>query len=1086
MASLKKNLALFLLPVFFIVASCDDTGGGLTTSVPNIDGWAVGPGDSSRPDQFQGVPDGDQLALNFGLVDVRTTKYLYLFFHNGGKSNLKLYRVEWAQGSSSDFSVACRVAGVYQPCPTGSGEVIETEPGADQVLRVAYVPQELGPDSGSFVVDSNSDQHKRITVQVSGEGATLLKVCISDCTGDQNDAACASAPEICSDQVAPEHLSMKFGDTELTSPKHRRVTIINQWDQPLHITDLRFGTGDFNQFRLDKKGNQLPGVMEPGARAEIEVGYAPGTGGEHNSSLRVVSSDISSGEVVVDLSGRALAPRVCPDPLFVDFGNVPTGETSVKSFKITNCGLLELNLMDLSLSQGTSEDFTFHNKPSLPRTLQVNESVDVEIQYAPKQAGSDAGGVDIFSNDPTADPNSHYTGTVSLAGRSVPRICDIQVTPFAVMFGGVVKNTTDTVDLIVSNQGSDTCILNDATITQNSADNEFAISEKPSPNTSINPGDTLLIKVSYSPKNLGVDTGVLTIYGNDKDGNEIKVDLNGQGVEDSVCDLSITPTSYQYGMVKVNNTKTTTITLKNRGQQPCTVNRLDLKKSFTTPGDISITKATPVPFQLDRSGTPNSTVAIEVTLAPTHIGTHKAYLFLGSNDPDLQLGGFDCIYANGGPIPLGSACVPLTGSADEGTIEAVPSELDFGMVTVGCASPELQVTLYNLGGISINISRIYLDNPAGPFKIRSAPSTPYELRGGASVQLKLRYVPTANQTDRGTLYVECDASNTQLLAIPLYGRGTNITDQTDVFHQPSQVKSDILFVVDNSGSMSEEQNALTSNFTSFINYAITLNVSFQIGVVATEVNDPESGIGSPKRDVFPGVLVQAPNRPKIITNTTPDIANAFKDNATLGTCCSDEQEAGLQAAWMALSPPNIDDPAKNAGFLREDAKLYIIILSDEQDQSKGKPDFYIDFFKSIKGYRNRERMKVSVIVGDDPDGCGNGQAESGSRYIEVANQTGGMFISICNGNWAQSLQSLGIDAFAAIREFPLSRQADPNTITVTVDGQSVPKSSSTDCETCTTGWVYYQDTNTICFCSGSVPGRGARIDVHYTAVCITP
>ena len=36
------------------------------------------------------------------------------------------------------------------------------------------------------------------------------------------------------------------------------------------------------------------------------------------------------------------------------------------------------------------------------------------------------------------------------------------------------------------------------------------------------------------------------------------------------------------------------------------------------------------------------------------------------------------------------------------------------------------------------------------------------------------------------------------------------------------------------------------------------------------------------------------------------------------------------------------------GFLREDAKLYIICVSDEQDQSKGDPDFYVDFFSSIK------------------------------------------------------------------------------------------------------------------------------------------
>ena len=63
--------------------------------------------------------------------------------------------------------------------------------------------------------------------------------------------------------------------------------------------------------------------------------------------------------------------------------------------------------------------------------------------------------------------------------------------------------------------------------------------------------------------------------------------------------------------------------------------------------------------------------------------------------------------------------------------------------------------------------------------------------------------------------------------------------------------------------------------------------------------------------------------------------------------------------------------AANAGFLREDAKLYIICISDEQDQSRGNPDFYVDFFSSIKGYHNTEMLKVSAIVGDAPNGCGN-------------------------------------------------------------------------------------------------------------------
>jgi len=262
-----------------------------------------------------------------------------------------------------------------------------------------------------------------------------------------------------------------------------------------------------------------------------------------------------------------------------------------------------------------------------------------------------------------------------------------------------------------------------------------------------------------------------------------------------------------------------------------------------------------------------------------------------------------------------------------------------------------------------------------------------------------------------------------------------------------------------------------------------MDVDFHVGVIATEVNDPETDQGSPPRDIFPGVLIQTDTSPKIITNTTPDVSGAFANNVKIGTCCSDEQEAGLQAAWMALSPPNVDDPSMNAGFLREDAKLYIICVSDEQDQSKGTPDFYVDYFSSIKGYRNTEMMKVSAIVipSPKPGGCGADSSSPGTRYIEVADRTGGIFESLCTSNWAQALDNLGIDAFASIREFPLSRPADENTIVVTINDVEIPEASS---EGGADGWTYYEDTNTIYFGDDYVPEKGDKIEVSYTAVCL--
>jgi len=1077
-------LSALVLVILGLNCECDE-GPGLETAAPRIDQIAVGDAETPGPDdEFVETPASGEISIDFGLVDVDTVRQHYLFLHNGGKSALKLSKVEMAEGSSSEFTVTCQSGGVFVDCPSSAEEMISVEAGQNMVIQISYTPVDVGTDSGSFTVETNASDHETLTVYLDGEGVTPeVRVCITDCEGDEEGADCAAASQICNEEVAPEDLEMPFGEVDMETSLRRKVTIENLGDRPLQVTP-HFGTGAFNQFQLDLNENDLPGELPVGEQAEIYVEYDPGMGGEHECSLQIDTNDVNERNIKIVLTGRALAPRVCPQPLFLDFGNVASGESLPKTFSITNCGLLDLNLIDVAMNDDTSPDFSISEKPAMPLDLPPGDSVDIEVTYAPPADGTDHGGVDIFSNDPASDPDSHFTGTVDLHGRSIPRACDIQATPFQVTFGGVVVGGSQQVELIISNQGTDTCILNDVAITSNSTDDEFSILEKPPANTNFDPGDTLLVKLSYDPVNLGVDTGTLTMYGNDKDASELPVDLNGQGVDAAVCDLDVRPTNGTMGLVKVNNSKAISFILENRGMEECNISSLELKQSMMQPGDLTITSGPSAPFVINRSGQPNSQVEIEVTFAPDNPGEHWSYLWLTSNDPDLQLGNpfMGCIPQ---PTP-GQACVPVKGSADEGTIAAVPAELDFGVVTVGCASPELRITVYNLGGIALSISSIYLEDPGGPFQIRSAPATPYNLAGGANVEIRLRYVPGAVDTDRSTLYIESDASNTQLLAIPLFGRGTNISDQTDIFHQPNQVRSDVLFAVDNSGSMSEEQASLASNFDAFINHAITLDVDFQIGVIATEVNDPETDQGDPDRDIFPGVLVQAPGRPKIITNSTPNLTDAFTDNVTVGTCCSDEQEAGLEAAWMALSPGYIDDPSKNGGFLREDAKLYIICVSDEQDQSAGEPDFYVDFFSSIKGYRNTERMAVSAIVGDSPDGCGNGQAGSGSRYIEVANQTGGLFVSICTSNWAQALQSLGLDAFAAIREFPLSRPADSNSITVTVEGSPVPQASCNDCDACDDGWVYYPDTNSICFGANYVPEMGDRIEVSYTAECITP
>ena len=197
----------------------------------------------------------------------------------------------------------------------------------------------------------------------------------------------------------------------------------------------------------------------------------------------------------------------------------------------------------------------------------------------------------------------------------------------------------------------------------------------------------------------------------------------------------------------------------------------------------------------------------------------------------------------------------------------------------------------------------------------------------------------------------------------------------------------------------------------------------------------------------------------------------------------------MEAVRLALTDPLINDDKANKGMLRKYAKLVVIMMSDEDDQSPGTVDYYVDFLKQLKGPRNTSLLSASVIAGYDRDGdtqnpptpaiCpGSTSSESGGvRYLDLFKKVGnGLALTICNGTWGTTMQKLGLDAFVAIIEYYLSRQADPSTIVVKVNGTAVPNDP-------VNGYTYDPNTNSIVFGSKAVPPKGATIEVTYKAQC---
>lgn len=159
---------------------------------------------------------------------------------------------------------------------------------------------------------------------------------------------------------------------------------------------------------------------------------------------------------------------------------------------------------------------------------------------------------------------------------------------------------------------------------------------------------------------------------------------------------------------------------------------------------------------------------------------------------------------------------------------------------------------------------------------------------------------------------------------------------------------DILFVIDNSGSMAEEQSSLRANFGKFMDVLSTLEggaPNMHIGVTTSNLGQSASdgtaggafgagctgsGDGGALRttpEVTGRFIVDEEAAGGVRNkNYTGTLADAFSSLANVGTNgCGIEQHLG--AVQRTLTNTG------NAGFLRDNAKLAVIFIADEDDCS---------------------------------------------------------------------------------------------------------------------------------------------------------
>ena len=295
-------------------------------------------------------------------------------------------------------------------------------------------------------------------------------------------------------------------------------------------------------------------------------------------------------------------------------------------------------------------------------------------------------------------------------------------------------------------------------------------------------------------------------------------------------------------------------------------------------------------------------------------------------------------------------------------------------------------------------------------------------------------------------------------------------DIVDVFRQNPPDKVDVLLVIDDSCSMQPYQSALGRNFDQFISWFIEADVDYQIGVVTTDMDATNVNRGK----------ISEP----FITASTENASVAFSQMVNVGTSGSG-YETGLEAARFALQ-----DQVRNEGFLREEASLSVILVSDEEDASPDGVNDYINAFYDIKGARNRNVFNASALVAIDVASCPGdpsiGVSTTGTRYVDVAKQTGGVVADMCiavndDAAFGDIVFDLSLTSTRLRNTYFLSEVPALETLRVSIEDERIP---------CDSGrWEFgfvmdealREERPAILFDVADMPPVGSQIAVRYYA-----
>ncbi len=339
------------------------------------------------------------------------------------------------------------------------------------------------------------------------------------------------------------------------------------------------------------------------------------------------------------------------------------------------------------------------------------------------------------------------------------------------------------------------------------------------------------------------------------------------------------------------------------------------------------------------------------------------------------------------------------------------------------------------------------------------------------------------------------------------GKSFNVAGEADSFQQSNSATSvpvDILWVVDNSGSMDTSQNQLATSVPAFISKFTQTNFDFRMAVVTTDAYKGMSFYGGDptlalfrdgERDYYPndGMNDATSSGVFVISPSTPNINTVFQTNLLQGIYGGGDERGFQSMEGALLNSTNAARP-----FPRPGSFLVVIFLTDEedfswsgtagiQDSSPGVQNVITDprllpvsYFTGVldtvtNSTATKKNYMVSTIAIFD-ETCRQQLTNTtftgrriAERYAQLVDATGGVKASLCS-DFSDIMSNISDSILQFSTKFYLTRTPVPGTLQIYVNGVLVPESN----------YVYSETENSVTFGAAHIPPQDASIRVAFT------